>query len=513
MIQNAAVNYGDRAPHLPSRPSLSAYTVSPKEQALGDYATFFKEYILKPQGNTLPKHQEDWCDVLQDNDDVLLIAPACHGKTSVMGSYAIWALTKNRRLRIAIVTHTDHLAEDILDEIRTHFEENEKLIEDFGQFKPEKPRKWNRSELIIDIPEGEGPRFGKKDASITAGGAGASWKGKRFDIILVDDIIDEKNARYPEKCVAINRWFWETIDTRLEPWGKKKIGGTFESDHDLYHDIINDPRGFKIVHQQAIIDDARREVLWPEHWTYDDLVKKRNNNFASFMLHFQNVIMSSDAQKVSQEQINRCYNNHRTFSLSLTKEQRDRYKYVLQAVDPAWTKRRRSKYAVITTVGLTHENKREVLDIWREKSDYATLLATIKSKYYQLLPHVVLIETNQLQERLRQEVADDSIPTQGIFTSDSKNDIDVGIPMLYSVLQNCMVDLPCGDPISEKLSKQLITELLGWNAGGLYSDVLMTYYFIEKAIRERFFTVSSDRVSSVTGKTRVSYFRRSYTIR
>ena len=284
------------------------------------------------------------------------------------------------------------------------------------------------------------------------------------------------------------------------PNAPKKFMGTVEHEMDVYHRFMEDNRGFKVIRQQAIIDENSKKVLWPEERPYEWLAGLRSSKYASFMKTFQNTIVGNEVAKIGSDKINACYDASRTLqSMNIPDVIRQRYKYILMSVDPAWTQHRESAYGVIMTVGVTHvDDQREVLDIFREKVQYDQLFQWIKNKYYALLPHLVIVESNQMQVKLAQELQNCAIPTKSIYTSGRKNDIDVGIPMVYSIISTGKLKLPTGDQASHHLSTQLMNEILSY-PNGQYSDMLMALYFIEQEIRKRSINIVSDDMS-VVGK-------------
>ncbi len=442
-----------------------------------------------PLGYSPVKHQEDWCDAIQENKDLVLLSPANHGKTTVFSvANPIHEIARNRSIRIGLVTSRESLAIDILSEIKWHMENNEDLIHAFGRFKPERITKWSNWQIQVEAGKFT---LRKKDATITALGAMSSIKGVRFDLLLGDDIVDNKNSDKPEKCEALWDWLWGTLIPRCEPWAQRKFMGTVENEGDIYHRFMENNRGFTVIKQQAILDELEQKVLWPEKMTYDYLTTLRAGNYVQFMKTYQNTVVGSEVAKISQAKIDACYDSSRVMHPSnIPPDIRQRYKLILMLVDPAWTKKNWSKYAVITTLGLTHDNRREIIDIFREKLEYHTLFGWIKTKYANLLPHLVIVESNQMQLRLAEEIGECGIPVKASHTGAAKNDVDAGIPMIYSLISQQLLMLPCGDEPSKKLSHQLINEILQY-PHGTYSDILMTLYFAEKEIRSRQITARS----------------------
>lgn len=466
------------------------------ELALADKATF----ASWPLGYDLPPHQEEWCDLIQKYKDLVIMAPARHGKSTIFSVInSVHEITRDRGIRIGLVCNKDSLAKDILREIKWHLENNEALINTYGEFKPKKADKW--SEWQIQVSNNI-YTIRRKDATISALGAMSAIKGLSFDLLLGDDIVDEKNSSNADKCNALWDWLWSVLIPRCMPGAAKKFMGTAENEMDIYHRFLEDNRGFKVIKQQAIIDEQSKKVLWPEERPYEWLAGLRSANYASFMKTYQNTVVNNEIVKIGTDKINACYDASRTLlPMGMPPEIRSRYKYILMSVDPAWTQRKTSAYAVIMTVGVTHvDEQREVIDIFREKVSYDQLFQWIKNKYYALLPHLVIVESNQMQIKLAQEIQNASIPTKSIYTSGKKNDIDVGIPMVYSIISTEKLKLPSGDTASHHLSSQLMNEILSY-PHGQYSDMLMALYFIEQEVRSRSMVIKSDNQSVVAGRS------------
>lgn len=480
--------------------------ISLPELALADKATFARW----PLGYDLPKHQEEWCDLIDRHKDLIILAPARHGKSTVFSIInAVHEVTKNRDIRIGLVCNKDSLAKDILREIKWHLENNEDLIRTYGEFKSPKADKWSEWQIMV---ANNVYSIRRKDATISALGAMSSIKGLSFDLLLGDDIVDEKNSCTAEKCEALWDWLWSTLIPRCMPNASKKFMGTVENELDMYHRFLEDNRGFKIIKQQAIIDENSKRVLWPEERPYEWLAGLRSANYSSFMKTYQNVVVGNEVAKIGTDKINACYDASRVLlPNNIPDEIKQRYKYILMSVDPAWTQKKTSAYAVIMTVGVTHNDEiREILDIFREKISYDGLFQWIKNKYFALLPHLVIVESNQMQLRLAQEVRSAAIPTKPIFTTGRKNDVEVGIPMIYSVIGTQKLKLPTGDKISQYLSQQLMNEILSY-PHGQYSDMLMALYFIEQEVRQRSLKIKSDNMSVVSkGRAPEQKFSRRY---
>ena len=79
-------------------------------------------------------HQE-WLEAFENNRFSSLLAPRGHGKTSLVGSYILWRIVRNRRIRSIIVTINQDKANAMMTFIQSNLENNERLKRVFGEFK------------------------------------------------------------------------------------------------------------------------------------------------------------------------------------------------------------------------------------------------------------------------------------------------------------------------------------------------------------------------------------------
>ena len=164
---------------------------------------------------------------------------------------------------------TDQKALAVNTSLRVEFERNGELKELYGDMIGRS--KWSDQFFVTS-----------KGTMFAAVGAGQSIRGKQFenyrpDYVLVDDLYNEEDINNPESTQAKNAWFWGTLFPAMAI-GRRTcmhVQGTAINQYDLYTDLEKNPdvtsRTFK-----AIIDEGKKQVLWPEAKTYDQLVKMRN---------------------------------------------------------------------------------------------------------------------------------------------------------------------------------------------------------------------------------------------
>jgi hypothetical protein len=127
----------------------------------------------------------------------LILYPAGHGKTTIVSTMLpIYFLCKDPTTRIAIIAKNEVDAKGIMRSIHAELLGNEKLIRDFGEFKDkeDKTKAWTMER--IDIAQNPMVR---KEGSIQMYGSKGNVLGKRFDRVICDDVVTEKNSATSEQ--------------------------------------------------------------------------------------------------------------------------------------------------------------------------------------------------------------------------------------------------------------------------------------------------------------------------
>jgi predicted phage terminase large subunit-like protein len=195
--------------------------------------------------------------------------PRGHGKTTCNINYLSWLIGNNPDIHINLVSKTAAQAESILLALMTRFESDEQYINIFGELKPKQPKKWTTQELIVNRTEIS------KNSTIQACGLMGPITGRRADLNLCDDIIDEENVRSPLQLEKALTWHDKVLAPTLYPWGGEIVTGTRWHYADLYAEFIKrKPQAVDI--KKAILNEQTQQVLWNNYWTYPKLIEKRN---------------------------------------------------------------------------------------------------------------------------------------------------------------------------------------------------------------------------------------------
>lgn len=180
-------------------------------------------------------------------------------------------------IRIGLVSNTDLQALDFSRAIKYTFEANSEHRELFGD--QVNPAKWTNKEWIR-----KGSRWaGTKDVSLFAVGVGGAIISKRFDVILMDDILDEENTANPDIRASTKVWFLQTLKPCLAPDGVVISLGTRWSEDDLYEHFTTSKalggQGWRSLIVSALTEDSAGELrsYWADVWPVYRLIEEKES--------------------------------------------------------------------------------------------------------------------------------------------------------------------------------------------------------------------------------------------
>ncbi|TET36700.1 MAG: hypothetical protein E3J72_08055 [Planctomycetota bacterium] len=145
-------------------------------------------FVKRILGYALMPFHARWMQFRLENRETLILAPRGHGKSTILTvAYGLWRVVENPDRRLLVVSATAVQAVAFLREMRTHVERNPIFKRAFGNLIGEK---WTEGEIVLKTR-----RRIAKEATVTALGVGGPIIGRHYDIILLDDVVDEDSAR------------------------------------------------------------------------------------------------------------------------------------------------------------------------------------------------------------------------------------------------------------------------------------------------------------------------------
>ena len=364
--------------------------------------------IPRVLGYQLAPFQREWWQFQAEERASLILAPRGHGKSTILTiSFSLWKIALNREIRILIVSNTLDQAKSFLREIKQHLEQNPRLKRIYGDFIGSP---WTEHEITVSRRKRRA-----KEATVTVLGVEGPVITRHYDLILLDDVVDEENARTQGQREKTLVWYYKTLLPTLEPEGEIHILGTRYHHQDLYGHLLE--REYKERHRiyRAIGQGLQGPVaLWEEKFPLALLQKKREEaGPVIFNSQYQNDVEAMKGAIFKPE----WFRYWEELPVPLSK---------YQGVDLAISQRDRADYFAHVTIGVDRQKNVYLLDAFHGRLSFEEQFQTIKRLYqtHDRPNSPVLrvgIEANAYQEALPQRFrAETDIPVKSVFTSIDK---------------------------------------------------------------------------------------------
>jgi hypothetical protein len=189
-------------------------------------------FVREKLGYKCTRFQARWFQLQIDNRQTLVLAPRGHGKSTICTiAYSLWKLFDDRDTRILVVSNTADQAEALVGEIKTQLENNEKLWPFFGNCRGEP---WRADKFTL-----AGRTRICKEASVTAIGVEGAIISRHYEVIILDDVVDEENSRTLNARRKLKSWHAKVLLPCLQPGGEIHMLGTRYHPHDLYGEMMD----------------------------------------------------------------------------------------------------------------------------------------------------------------------------------------------------------------------------------------------------------------------------------
>lgn len=206
---------------------------------------------------------------------LLLLAPRDHGKTEACISFATQQITLNRNIRILWICESLGQAKKRVRRVRELLL-SAKVQEDWCSDPAagcvplkDSDSKWTETQLYVKRT------LHSTDPTLEAVGSGGAVTGGHFDVIICDDLEDNKTVYSDNNRARTRDWFKATVSPMLVRDGAFIIVGTRKHHDDLYEHLLKSPT-WTTVRDQAI-------QQWPEnykvHKHYDPVSDKEVVDF------------------------------------------------------------------------------------------------------------------------------------------------------------------------------------------------------------------------------------------
>lgn len=485
--------------------------------------SFFATYYL---GYSYAEHQDAWlkeCERLTQEGKVenskrklLLLAPRDHGKSFLSIAYTVRRLCLDRNAKILWISASSGQAEKRVRMVKQYLQDP-KIIADFASddlppFKTE-DTKWIATQIYIVRPDES------VDPSVEAVGSGGSITGGHVDVIIMDDLEDDKTVYSSTVRDKTREWLRGTVQPMLSRGGFMLVVGTRKHHDDVYAHMIKDPT-FELRNDPAIsqfpesysfdmgLDGDGRDVirnvqvvgaskvLWEEERPIEYLLKERQAvGSLLFAREFMNQVNSDDSAAFKWEWLEIAQKRGSAYSFGEIPAV-DRLQ-VVQSWDLALiTDAKRAEdqdgdYTVGTTWAKDQDGNRYLLSMVRARGltpNELKALIVSEYEYYKEFVTCVMIEKNAFGQLhlLNLQTTTDLPLKQHLTTAGAKSNAWTGVPALSALFENGKIILPYRDETSRFMVDTLCAELYGLGKEK-HDDTVMSLWIAECAMRSSSF--------------------------
>lgn len=364
---------------------------------------------------------------------VNIIAPRGHAKSSLAKAMALHHLEygPTKIKFILLVSKTQDHAIRLLNDIKSMIEYSPGYREVYGYKGKETARTWSKEE--VELSDGS--------VILTRGASqqivGLNHLGQRPTLVIYDDPEDHKNTLNKEQMEKTLRILMKDVEPCVDPMhGRIFVIGTPQREGCLIEKIKDMPNWIT-KHYDAIIDENKKKVLWPEWLPWDKLMEKKAayeaiNKLSIFYSEYRCQIISDEDQLFTPGDF-RYWDGEFFFDESkqkfikithLGQKVKEELDWVVSwqelkepivepvnvfmGVDPASSISDTADYSVIMPIAVDKNKKCYVLPFYRKRVKPMELAKAIIHYFQMYKPEKTNIETVGYQEMLRDYLKNES---------------------------------------------------------------------------------------------------------
>jgi hypothetical protein len=433
-----------------------------------------------------PMH-EAWHGLVDKHDKLVLWSHVEAGKTfglSVMR--VLWEVGRDPTLRVLVLSATQTQSNKIASAIAGYVETSDELHEVFPDLRPTQRayERWQPLSGKLTVRR----ETESKDATITTAGVHSQGVlGARYDLVILDDVLNAENTGSVEQRRQLVEWLQSTVQSRLTARGRLWVVGT------AWHPGTGgDDPGDAMHHYARLFPAFRYPVLddggqprWPERWPMERIdEKKRTIHPAEFARQMMCEARDDSSSMFKQAWIDVALNRGAGRVM-----QRNNLHYGPHAgmryytgVDLAVQHHSSADLTVLCTIAVYPNQDRELLEVLAGRWHGPDILARILDVHSRF-QSIVYVENNAAQDYILQFTRHVSaVPVKPFTTGRNKAHPEHGVESLAVEMQNGKWILPCQGGRSPEL-QALVSEMLYYDPRVHVGDRLMALWFAREAAR------------------------------
>lgn len=453
----------------------------------------FLLFLKLELGMEVDRPQREWWNVLKDPEDTVLMAPRDHGKShTVIRGYAAWKAKYDPFVKEILILGSDSASSiENLDK----FKEMLKASPSLADLLPRDRKNFNtRAEIRLT-----------NGVTLKAKGFFSPLRGRHPQLILLDDVVNENNSSSEEGRKKVKNYFFAVVypmkdkgTVHLKAQGYKPqivMVGTAQNEEDLYHELFKNPT-FKGLRQSALVNVDTQEVLWPERYSWADLMQiKVSMGSLQFAKEYCNEPISEDTSLFPPSLFTPMFDYNRSYIL-------DYYgsNPTYLGVDFSVPGEQGGDYTVALAGEKLPENTIILLSVWRDKPEkMSQQVDKIADMTKRLKITNGLLESNMFQRVYSEHFKNyTNLPLTGhTVTHSGKNSYDTGVLSFRPLFENQKFIFPYKTPYDREVTDGLVREFAGMvrKDGKLgnfrfHDDQVMAMWHMLQASREVAFDYS-----------------------
>ena len=401
-----------------------------KELIMGDnflvawwaIATYIMQMELTPFHKKLMNFQ-------YANKKSLVMAGRGYGKSYINNTaYTLTHIIRNPNIRMATATQKEDQGKKFINEMKMYFEEGTILWEIFGDLKGEK---WQETQFSLKRDKVI------KEETVTIGtmNASGSFISSHFDIIILDDIVGEENARTKGQREKLKNYVFNTVVPTLETqngYGYIHAIGTHYHPADFWI-TLEESKQFAVLKIPSLFEnnEGKEVSIWEKKKGVKELKKTRELiGTINFNMQYQQKVPKEVGGIFKADWVN-YFNSYKNIQDSIYVTRKDKETginkrekvRVYMGVDLAISQKTTADSFVIATIGVGQDTGYiYLLDMFRGKLTFDEQIKKIKqysNKWYMV--ERIGIESVAYQQALPQKlIRETSLPIRKIKTNTDK---------------------------------------------------------------------------------------------
>lgn len=359
-------------------------------------------------------HKEWWEYCCSSQPFVAIAAPRGHAKsTAITHAYTLAAVLFQDRKFVLLVSDTYDQAVMFLADIRSELEDNDLLIDLFGEMKFEKDAE---NDIIVRMADGNKFRIVAKGSEQKV--RGLKWDGKRPDLIVGDDLENDEIVMNPERRLKFKEWFTGALLPCRSKYGIVRLVGTILHMDSLLENLMPKYSDKKYTVETPLkVYSTRARSAWlavkyrAHSKDYSQILWPESKDAAWFKEERQRYADLGIPEKYTQEYLNEPIDETKAFfrKADLIPMSEEDYEDVdfkkgtakfYMAVDFAISEKERADYTVMVVGAVDAYNILHIVDVVRGRMDAKEIIDNIMALNTRYQPDIVTVESGAIEKAI-----------------------------------------------------------------------------------------------------------------